>query len=233
VNADSNTTKVLLLLSGAFAVLGVGFLGSLWGRTQSLPVISLVDTNFLDTATARRSYADLIAAKEDLSDFDCYACHEKDKPPIIRFDTNGVIIIPKEHSDIVMHHGTHERNNNCFNCHKETNLEQLQTRDKHELKLSDSAPLCGSCHGPTYRDWEAGVHGRTGGYWDRALGSYDRELCVNCHNPHSPKFPGRKPAPGPHPLRANAWVRQPSAGEDAHSSVKQEPAGATTRPPTH
>jgi hypothetical protein len=23
---------------------------------------------------------------------------------------------------------------------------------------------------------------------------------VNCHNPHSPRFPGRKPAPGPHTL---------------------------------
>ena len=63
--------------------------------------------------------------------------------------------------------------------------------------------MCGSCHGPTYRDWEAGVHGRTSGYWDRSLGPMDRKACVNCHNPHAPHFPGRPPAPGPHPLRAN------------------------------
>ena len=24
---------------------------------------------------------------------------------------------------------------------------------------------------------------------------------MNCHNPHSPRFPGRPPAPGPHPPR--------------------------------
>jgi nitrate/TMAO reductase-like tetraheme cytochrome c subunit len=124
-----------------------------------------------------------------------------------------------------MHHGSHERNNNCFNCHNETNLEELQTRDKHQLKLSNSTPLCGSCHGPTYRDWEAGVHGRTGNYWKRTLseqdrqklagldlknfGVIDRKDCVNCHNPHSPGFPGRKPAPGPHPLHGGAGVTHP------------------------
>lgn len=200
MSTDSRTKTTLLLLSVAFVGLAAAFLAN----PSAVPPrrdIALVPTNFLDKATARRSYADLIKAGEDLSDFDCYACHEKGKAPPLRFDANGTLLVPKEHPDIVMHHGSHERNNNCFNCHNELNLEQLQTRDKHELKLSDSAPLCGSCHGPTYRDWEAGVHGRTGGYWDRSLGAIDRKLCVNCHNPHSPKFPGRKPAPGPHPLR--------------------------------
>ena len=65
-----------------------------------------------------------------------------------------------------MKHGTHDRNNNCFNCHDEQNLELLQTRDGRQIKLAESPPLCGSCHGPTYRDWEGGAHGRTGGYWD-------------------------------------------------------------------
>src|SRR6266536_685092 len=202
MNSQAKTRLILAVLGLVFCFLTVAFLANVWARpVNSLYPIALVDTNFLITATARRSYADLVKAGEDLSDFDCYACHEKGKPPPLRFDTNQNLIIPKEHSDIVMHHGSHERNNNCFNCHNETNLEQFQTKDKRELKLADSAPLCGSCHGPTYRDWEAGVHGRTSGYWDRALGAYDRKLCVNCHNPHAPKFPGRKPAPGPHPLR--------------------------------
>ena len=202
MSTDSRTKTTLLLLSVAFVGLAATFLSN----PSAVPPrqgIALVSTNFLDKATARRSYADLIKAGEDLSDFDCYACHEKGKAPPLRLDANGTLLVPKEHPDIVMHHGSHERNNNCFNCHNELNLEQLQTRDKRELKLSDSVPLCGSCHGPTYRDWEAGVHGRTGGYWDRSLGAIDRKLCVNCHNPHSPKFPGRKPAPGPHPLRGS------------------------------
>jgi uncharacterized CHY-type Zn-finger protein len=201
MNARSRTTAVLIALAAVFLALTAAFCLDWWGRTPALVPIPLVGTNFLDTATVRQSYADFIKARADLSDFDCYGCHEKGKPPVLRFDTNQNLIVPKEHADVVMHHGSHERNNNCFNCHNETNLELLQTRDKRELKLSDSAPLCGSCHGPTYRDWEAGVHGRTSGYWNRSSGAYDRKLCVNCHDPHSPKFPGRKPAPGPHPLR--------------------------------
>ena len=203
---NNRTSIVLLGLAVIFLALTAAFCANLWGRSARLSPIPLVDPAFLDTATVRQSYADLIRAKADLSDFDCYACHEKSKPPPLRFDTNQNLIIPKEHSDIVMHHGSHERNNNCFNCHNENNLTLLQTRDGHEVNFTNSQLLCGSCHGPTYRDWEAGVHGRTSGYWDRALGAYDRKICVNCHNPHAPKFPGRKPAPGPHPLRAAGQV---------------------------
>lgn len=197
-----------------FGFLTLFFLADLLGTPSAPQPIQLVATNFLDKSTVRRSYADLIQAKEDLSDFDCYTCHEKGRAPILRFDTNQNLIVPKEHSNIVMHHGSHERNNNCFNCHNELNLELLQTRDKRELRLSDSTPLCGSCHGPTYRDWEAGVHGRTSGNWDRSQKEavIDRKNCVNCHNPHSPKFPGRKPAPGPHPLRG---VTEPVAPLEA------------------
>src|SRR6185436_6990652 len=135
-----------------FLALAAVFLLSPWGRTQARETIPLVDTNFLSTATVRQSYSELIRLKADLSDFDCYACHEKGKAPVIRFDTNQFIIIPKEHSNIVMGHGSHNRNNNCFNCHDELNLEQFQTRDGRALQLSDSTHLCGSCHGPTFRD---------------------------------------------------------------------------------
>jgi len=100
-----------------------------------------------------------------------------------------------------MGHGTHGRNNNCFNCHNETNLVTLQSRDHRELKITDSPSLCGSCHGPTYRDWEAGAHGRTGGHWSTNFGEVTYKPCTACHDPHHPKFPGRKPAPAPHPLR--------------------------------
>ena len=198
----SNCAKTSWVLRGLIllflALAGMFALRSNNGPTR--PSIPLVDTNFLNTATVRKSYADLVREGADLSDFDCYACHEKNKPPTLRFDTNQNLIVPKEHSDIVMGHGSHGRNNNCFNCHNENNLTLLQTRDGHEVTFSNSPLLCGSCHGPTYRDWEAGVHGRTSGYWNREMGAIDRKLCVNCHNPHSPKFPGRQPAPGPHLL---------------------------------
>jgi len=199
----SKTTLTLLVLMGVFVMLAAGFLLDLWGRPVSRPEIPLVDPAFISTDTVRTSYAELVAKKDTdaLSDFDCYTCHEKGKPPTLRFDDKQNLIIPSEHSDIVMKHGSHNRNNLCFNCHNENNLELLQPRDGRELKFADSTKLCGSCHGPNYRDWEAGAHGRTSGYWDRSKGEITRKDCVSCHNPHSPKFPGRKPAPPPHPLR--------------------------------
>ena len=202
-------TLTLAGLTAAFLALAVLFLSGRPSRPVTLPPIPLVTTNFLDTATVRRSYADLERAHADLSDFDCYVCHEKGKPPPLRYDTSQKLIIPKEHSDIVMGHGSHGRNNNCFNCHNESNLELLQTRDGREVGFDNSPVLCGSCHGPTYRDWEAGAHGRINGYWDRDLGPADRKQCVNCHNPHSPHFPSRQPAPGPHPLRPLTAMVEP------------------------
>ena len=194
------TGGVLVGLTVVFILLALKFTTGVGVRSATPDRIPLVETQFLDTATIRKSYAELIRTKADVSDFDCYVCHEKGKPPPLRFDAQQNLIIPKEHEDIVMKHGTHNRNNNCFNCHDEQNLEQLQTRDGRQVKLAESPPLCGSCHGPTYRDWEAGAHGRTGGYWDRAAGPIKRQICVDCHDPHHPKIPPRKPAPGPHPL---------------------------------
>lgn len=201
MSRPEKSSFILYALAVIFLGLALAFLRIGDGRPPKPAIIPLVATNFLDTASVRRSYADLVRAGEDLSDFDCYVCHERGKAPILRFDANQNLILPQEHANIVLAHGGHNRNNNCFNCHNETNLELLQTRDGRELKFADSTRLCGSCHGPTYRDWEAGAHGRTSGFWNHELGAMQRKDCVNCHNPHAPHFPSRQPAPGPHHLR--------------------------------
>jgi len=212
----SNAQKTALVLAGTiagFLSLALAFSLHLWGETRLPAQIALVDPALLAPTTFRTSYVQMVSAKADLADFDCYGCHEKSKPPTLRFDTNMVIIVPKEHADVVMSHGRHNRNNNCYNCHDEQNLELFQTRDGHPVKFENSPALCGSCHGPTYRDWEAGVHGRTGGYWLASAGERHRQICVDCHNPHNPKIPGRHPFPPPHPLRPN----QPTAEIAAHA----------------
>ncbi len=203
MSPSSKTSRVLSVLSVLFIALAAAFYFDLWGHPVKLQHIPLVDTNFISTATARMSAADLVQSGGDTSDFDCYVCHDKKVQLKLKLDGDGNVIVPKEHENIVMGHGRHHRNNNCFNCHDETNLELLQTRDGRHLKLVESPALCGSCHGPTYRDWEAGVHGRTSGYWNRRehpLQPGERKVCTSCHNPHSPPFPSREPAPGPHPL---------------------------------
>lgn len=198
---DNRTSAVLLGLATVFIALAGSFYLNLWGSSQPLQSIPLVAPELLKPDTFRQSYAELIRLKADISNFECNGCHDPGKPGKLEFDANHKIVVPGVHEDtVVMGHGSHDRNNLCFNCHDEQNYELLQTRDGRQLKLYASAPLCGSCHGPTYRDWEAGVHGRTGGYWDEAIGIRTRQICVDCHNPHHPKIPGRKPLPPPHLL---------------------------------
>jgi len=208
--------QVLAALVLLFLGLGAAFVFELWGKVPPRTPWPLVDAKLLDPKPSRQSYADLVAAKEDLSDFDCYACHEKNKPPVIRFDANQKIIIPKEHADIRMAHGSHDRNNLCYNCHNEANLVTLQARDGRELKFDNSPALCGSCHGPTFRDWEEGVHGRTSGHWDAKSGPAKRLACVNCHDPHAPRIPGREPAPGPHSLHESPTGKTPAEKPASH-----------------
>ena len=200
LNRNASTNAWLAVLTVVFLGLGAFVLVSAGGRPVPRQVIPLVDPKFLSTAPWRQTYADLVRTNQDLSDYDCYGCHEKNKPPPIRYDLNHKIIIPKEHSDIVMGHGAHDRNNLCYNCHNEQNLLTLQVRDGREVGFDNIPQLCGSCHGPNLRDWEAGAHGRTSGYWDRNLGAMQRLSCANCHNPHAPRIPTREPAPGPHSL---------------------------------
>ena len=218
---NNKTCFVLVALMVAFAFLTAAFSWDWWSQPVKVRSLPLVDRDFLKTETWRRSYADLVKAKAPLDDFECYTCHEEGKKQELKFNDKQQLVVPDEHSDIVMGHGTHGRNNNCFNCHNDSNLLQLQPRDGRVLKFEESTILCGSCHGPTYRDWEAGSHGRTSGYWNRTKagmeqgpvdGPYKKQDCVNCHNPHSPKFPGRQPAPAPNHLRD-----QPEPAESSHS----------------
>ncbi len=210
----ARTNIFLAGLTLGFLALAALFTKNLWGHLPTKQTIPIVDKKFLETTPWRQTYADLVKAKEDLSDYDCYGCHEKKKPPTIRYDANQKIVVPKEHSDVVMGHGSHDRNNLCYNCHNEQNLATLQIRDGTEVKFDNIPPLCGSCHGPTYRDWEAGAHGRTSGFWDRSKGEITRLSCANCHNPHSPRIPTREPAPGPHSLRATTTVHE--SAESSH-----------------
>ena len=100
-----------------------------------------------------------------------------------------------------MGHGEHGRNNNCFNCHNENNLELLQTRDGRVVKFQDSPQLCGSCHGPTYR----GLGGGRPRAHQRLLGPEPRpDHAPALRQLPQPAFPtnsrGGSPRPAPHLL---------------------------------
>jgi hypothetical protein len=129
----------------------------------------------------------------------CSECHPADDPVKLDYADDGSVIMPKGHQNLAaMAHGRNFRNENCYNCHDRNQLDRLHTADGTQLRFDQATQLCASCHGPTYRDWLAGVHGRTNGVWDTSRGALVRQECASCHDPHAPAFTGLIPMPGPH-----------------------------------
>jgi hypothetical protein len=106
-----------------------------------------------------------------------------------------------QHPEIQLNHGINTR---CFNCHHPRNRNAFVDDFGAEIPWNQPQLLCAKCHGPVYRDWQAGSHGRINGYWDPARGPQTKLRCIQCHDPHHPPFQPLPPAPGPHTLRMGA-----------------------------
>jgi hypothetical protein len=102
--------------------------------------------------------------------------------------------LKEEHTQIKLHHA--ETMRWCLDCHDIKNRDKLRLYNGELIKFTESYKLCGECHGPQYRDWRAGIHGKRTGYF---MGSGKRTyyLCAHCHDPHEPKFKPIKPEPPP------------------------------------
>ena len=119
--------------------------------------------------------------------FPCTGCHDPEKAVnTMRRD------LQKPHADIQLHHD--EEHRWCLDCHNAQNRDVLRSASGEPIPFDESYRLCGQCHGLQYRDWKAGVHGKRTGEWN---GEKSYLLCVNCHDPHSPKFKPLTPLPPP------------------------------------
>lgn len=98
-----------------------------------------------------------------------------------------------EHTNIKLRHAEGERW--CLDCHNPGNRDKLRLASGDLIGFGESYLLCGQCHGNIYRDWKVGIHGKRTGYFNGKKTYY---LCVNCHNPHDPKFKPLKPEPPPY-----------------------------------
>lgn len=118
--------------------------------------------------------------------YNCMECHTLLKA---RWNYDRPMV---EHKDIRLDHGN---NRFCLNCHHPTNRNAWVDYDGAEIAQANVVQLCAKCHGTTYRDWNAGVHGRQNGHWDKTKGDKTKLRCIQCHDPHSPKFQAMKPLP--------------------------------------
>lgn len=86
----------------------------------------------------------------------------------------------------------------CVSCHNASDgYGSLRFADGRRLPYEHVMQLCAQCHGPQFRDYEHGAHGGMNGFWDLTKGNRTRNNCIDCHDPHAPKYPTVTPARGP------------------------------------
>jgi hypothetical protein len=157
------------------------------------PAIGLTSDTHLDKTPPRATKGlDLVRAGWT---YNCMECH-KLLTARWHYDDRPLV----EHQDIKLEHGN---NRFCLNCHHPTNRNAFVDYDGAEIPQADVVKLCAKCHGTIYRDWEAGVHGRQNGFWQASAGPKTKLRCIQCHDPHKPKFQAMPPlAPLRYPSRA-------------------------------
>jgi hypothetical protein len=111
--------------------------------------------------------------------FPCTDCHKNLTPNPVRR------VLVDWHDDISAMFNHDSENRWCLDCHDFKSRDSLRLASGKLLDFKESYKLCGQCHGEKLRDWKVGVHGKRTGEWN---GKKEYLLCVNCHNPHSPKF---------------------------------------------
>jgi hypothetical protein len=148
-------------------------------------------------------------------EYECVECHDaQERDPSVR-EFIG------EHGALNFDHG---RNDRCFNCHHDTVYDALVGADGEALAHTEHVQLCARCHGPKYRDWKAGAHGRRSGFWDKSRGEQRRTDCIICHDPHRPVFAPIKPLPPPGV--AVGVIHPPMRPHGAVQSLMEIPAEA-------
>ncbi|MBK5208870.1 MAG: cytochrome C [Flavobacteriaceae bacterium] len=123
--------------------------------------------------------------KSQIASFNCTECHSQ---PLDKLKEHKVGE-KAAHWNIKLNHAGAETMN-CTTCHNKNDFDNLQSITSSSIDFNYSYKLCSQCHQQQFNDWKGGAHGKQLGGWAPPRVS---NTCVNCHNPHSPKFEKRWP----------------------------------------
>ena len=138
--------------------------------------------------------------------YQCNSCHKLFPPR----ETTGRSLT--QHRDVVLEHGINDR---CFNCHHPDERNFFVASDGSPTAYDQPQLLCAKCHGPVYRDWLHGVHGRTNGYWNAALGPQEAAEVHRVPRPARAAVPADETGPRTAPtLRMGDQTERPMEPEE-------------------
>ena len=203
---NKNNERYLWGVALVFSLLALSFIFDLWGERREKIEHPLTNPQFFTKQPVREPKLEPVMAKEGES-YRCNDCHDVLEPSTVQKSFFSA------HEDIVLKHGV---NNYCTTCHSSENREALLDINGNDIAFSESHITCLQCHGPIYRDWENGVHGRMNDFWDKNKGEVRRLICVACHDPHQPEFKSMQPAPAPHIENYRKFLVSSTVGESSH-----------------
>lgn len=146
----------------------------------------LVDKANLILVESKTTSFYITERKSKIKRFKCSECHTKSIPELKASNLKGV----KAHLNIQLNHATLDELN-CNSCHPTQNLDNLKSNLNAPIDFNLSFKVCAQCHSSAYKDWLGGAHGKRVKGWVNPRISH---TCVDCHNPHSPKFESRLPS---------------------------------------
>ena len=206
---DKIDAAVVMLAGPVFILLGAWFFFGPRLAAVPIPPASVISSEDIDATPQRTPLGDPPVTKINSYERNCMDCHMLFPSPA------GTQQLLRQHENVVLDHGLNDR---CLNCHDNADRDRLVLHDGATIGYEQVELLCAQCHGPTYRQWQRGGHGRTTGYWDGQLGPRRRLGCTECHDPHAPAFDKFTPLPGPNTLRMGDQRRHRDedgpAGED-------------------
>lgn len=146
-----------------------------------------VQGEVFDTTPVRGAVKPLLHRRPPF-EYKCSECHTDFTSP------------PRQNAEIPEHAEINARfdhglNTFCVNCHNPQDRNTYVAHDGSPIPSTEPALLCSKCHGPTYREWQVGIHGRANGGWERDNPARTKLLCIQCHDPHQPKFAPMRPDP--------------------------------------
>lgn len=100
----------------------------------------------------------------------------------------------------------------CASCHRGGQPPMLGLADGQLVPTSEAMQLCAQCHGPQFRGYKRSAHGGGRGHWDQSRGPKDKNHCVDCHDPHVPRFQPSTPVLPPRDRGVTGSVREANHG---------------------
>ncbi len=130
----------------------------------------------------------------------CYECHAT---------VDEEEFIPRKLEDHTFIHLDHGKGSMwCFSCHNPKAGNTVHVEGKISASFRYSAGLCNKCHSEIYADWKKGVHSKITGY----MTNREKKTCVECHNPHHPKYKAIAPDGKPTSLEDRRYKQRYKTG---------------------